>query len=138
MISVKHSSTKYLVFLSGWVLIGLIFFAIKFPFVYNAQKTTGIVHKNYVHGINKSDFGSTVSASVVFETTDSIYTFLGPEGQIMNEGELVPVMYDKQNPHVAYINTFDGYWLNDLIWCLLPAIFWLAISLSVIEVKKIS
>lgn len=56
----------------------------------------------------------------------------------MNEGELVPVMYDRQNPHVAYINTFDGYWLNDLIWCLLPAIFWLAISLSVIEVKKTS
>lgn len=138
MITVKHSSTKFIVFLSGFILIGVVFFALKFPFVYQSKKTNGIVHKNYIHGINKSDFGSTVSASVVFETADSIYTFLGPEGQIMQEGDVVPVMYNAQNPHQAYINTFDGYWLNDLIWCLLPAIFWLAISLSVIEVKKIS
>ncbi len=135
MITVKNNKTKYFIFVSGFLLIAAVFLAVKLPFTFTAHKTTGVVYKNYIHGINKSDFGSTMSASIRFETADSIYTFLGPEGQPMREGESIPVMYDANNPHEAYLNTFAGYWLNDLLWCLLPSIFWLAFSLSFIQAK---
>lgn len=135
MIRVKNNKTKYFIFVSGLLLIAASYLAVKLPFILTAQKTTGVVYKNYIHGINKSDFGSTMSASIRFETADSIYTFLGPEGQPMQEGEVIPVMYNVNNPHEAYLNTFAGYWLNDLIWCLLPSIFWLAFSLSFIQTK---
>lgn len=136
MITVKNNLIKTAIFLSGFLLIGLVYYLYKIQFINQAQKTEGVVTKNYIHGINKSDFGSTFSAEIRFIARDSIYTFLGPEGQLMKKGELVPVAYLANNPEEAVINTFDGYWLNGLIWCLLPAIFWLAISLSFIQVKQ--
>lgn len=89
-----------------------------------------------MHGINKSDFGSTISAEIQFYANDSLVTILGPEGQPMDVGLIVPILYQTEKPSDAVVYTFDGFWLHGLIWCILPTIFWVAISLSVIKVKS--
>ncbi len=136
MITVRNNLFKVAIFLFGLIVILVIFYFIKTQFKNGATITEGIVTKNYMHGINKSDFGSTISAEIQFYVGDSLVTMLGPEGQPMDVGLIVPVLYKSDNPTNAVIYTFDGFWLHGLIWCILPAIFWTAISLSVINVRQ--
>ena len=124
------------IFLSGLLLIFGIFYFTKIQFKKGALITEGIVSTNYIHGINKSDFGSTVSAEIKFYANDSLVTILGPEGQSMDVGQIVPILYHPETPQDARIYNFDGFWLHGLIWCLLPTIFWIAISLSVVSVRE--
>lgn len=133
MITVPNNWIKTVIILAGFVVITLVYYGYKIRFVNNALFTEGIVTTHYKHGINKSDFGQTYSAEIKFYAQDSLITFLGPEGQLMKRGEIIPIMYNPNNPSEAYINTFDGYWYNGMIWCLLPAIFWLAISASLLK-----
>ncbi len=112
------------------------FYFIKIQFKIDALITEGIVSTNYMHGINKSDFGSTISSEIKFYANDSLVTILGPEGQPMEVGQIVPILYHPNSPNDAVIYTFDGFWLHGLIWCILPALFWVAISLSVVSVKN--
>jgi hypothetical protein len=136
LITVKNNFYKAAIFLFGLMAIFGIFYFIKIQFKNGALITEGIVTKNYIHGINKSDFGRTISAEIQFYAGDSLFTMLGPEGQPMDVGLIVPVLYKADNPANAVIYTFDGFWLHGLIWCILPAIFWTAISLSVIKLRQ--
>ncbi|MFN3445121.1 MAG: hypothetical protein ACK44D_05215 [Bacteroidia bacterium] len=135
MITVKNNLYKAVIFLSGLLVIFGTYYIIKIQSIKGALITEGIVTTNYMHGINKSDFGSTISAEIQFYANDSLVTILGPEGQPMDVGLIVPVLYQTEMPGDAVVYTFDGFWLHGLIWCILPTIFWVAISLSVVKVK---
>lgn len=136
MIGVNSHIARIAIFFAGVALIAAVYLAFKLPFLAHAVQTEGIVTRNYIHGINKSDFGSTISAEIGFYAGDSVITFLGPEGQQMDKGEFVPVIYNPLNPQDAYIYTFSGYWLHGLLWCLLPLIFWIAACFSLVEVRE--
>jgi hypothetical protein len=136
LIRVKSHITRAAIFFAGIVLIAAVYLAFTLPFLTHSVQTEGIVTRNYVHGINKSDFGSTISAEISFYAGDSVITFLGPEGQQMDKGTFVPVLYDPLNPQDARIYTFSGYWLHGLLWCLLPLIFWIAACFSIVEVSR--
>ncbi len=136
MITVSNNLHKVAVFLIGLLVIFGTYYIIKIQSIRGALITEGIVTTNYMHGINKSDFGSTISAEIRFYVGDSLVTMLGPEGQPMDVGLIVPILYKANNPANAVVYTFDGFWLHGLIWCILPAIFWTAISLSVIKVGQ--
>lgn len=123
-------------FFAGLLLIVGTYSLFKLQSIRGAVITEGIVTGNRVHGINNSDFGSTVSAEIRYIVDDSIVTFPGPEGQPMKTGEIIPVIYHENDKLNAQIYTFDGFWLNGLLWCLLPAIFWLAVCFSVINVRR--
>ena len=125
-----------MILLGGLVVIFGTYYLIKIQYKKDAVFTEGIVTTNYMHGINKSNFGSTVSAEIRFYANDSMVTILGPEGQPMDVGLIVPILYHANNPGNAIVYTFNGFWLHGLIWCILPSIFWVAISLSVIGVKS--
>ncbi len=126
---------KTAIFLSGLLAIFGTYYIIKIQSTKDAVITEGIVTTNYMHGINKSDFGSTISAEIQFYANDSLVTILGPEGQPMDVGLIVPILYQTENPAAAVVYNFDGFWLHGLIWCILPTIFWVAISLSIVKVK---
>lgn len=126
---------KTAIFLSGLLVIFGTYYIIKIQSIKDALITEGIVTTNYMHGINKSDFGNTISAEIQFYANDSVVTILGPEGQPMDVGLIVPILYQTEKPSDAVVYTFDGFWLHGLIWCILPTIFWVAISLSVVKVK---
>jgi hypothetical protein len=136
LIKVKNNFYKSMILLGGLVVIFGTYYLIKIQYKKDAVITEGIVTTNYMHGINKSNFGSTVSAEIRFYANDSMVTILGPEGQPMDVGLIVPILYHANNPGNAIVYTFNGFWLHGLIWCILPSIFWVAISLSVIGVKS--
>lgn len=136
LIKVKNNFYKSVILLGGLVVIFGTYYLIKIQYKKDAVITEGIVTTNYMHGINKSNFGSTVSAEIRFYANDSMVTILGPEGQPMDVGLIVPILYHANNPGNAIVYTFNGFWLHGLIWCILPSIFWVAISLSVIGVKS--
>jgi len=135
LITVKINRYKAFVFLGGLLVIFGTYYLIKIQYKKGAIITEGIVTTNYLHGINKSDFGSTISAEIQFYANYSMVTILAPEGQPMDVGLIVPILYHANDPGNAVVYTFDGFWLHGLIWCILPSIFWVAISLSVIGVK---
>ena len=135
LIKVKNNRYKAVIFFGGLVAIFGTYYLIKIHYKKGALITEGIVTTNYLHGINKSDFGSTVSAEIRFYANDSMVTILGPEGQSMDVGLIVPILYHADHPGNALVYTFEGFWLHGLIWCILPSIFWVAISLSVIGVR---
>lgn len=132
--TVRSHAVRIGIFLAGMLLILGTYYAVKKYSVKDGIATEGIVARNFIHGINKSDFGSTMSAEIKFYAGDSLVTFLGPEGQPMNVREIVPVIYLDNDKTNAQIYTFSGFWLNGLLWCLLPSIFWLAVCFSAIEV----
>jgi hypothetical protein len=136
LITVNNNLYKAVIFLGGLLVIFGTYYLIKMQYKKDAVITEGIVTTNYLHGINKSDFGSTVSAEIRFYANDSMVTILGPEGQPMDVGLIVPILYHADHPENAVVYTFDGFWLHGLIWCILPSIFWVAISLSIIGVKR--
>lgn len=136
LIKVKNNFYKSVILLGGLVVIFGTYYLIKIQYKKDAVITEGIVTTNYMHGINKSNFGSTVSAEIRFYANDSMVTILAPEGQPMDVGLIVPILYHANNPGNAIVYTFNGFWLHGLIWCILPSIFWVAISLSVIGVKS--
>ncbi|MCU0421742.1 MAG: hypothetical protein MUC81_02935 [Bacteroidia bacterium] len=135
MITVQSALIKGLIFFAGLVIILGVFLCIKLWQMDDTSSTIGMVTENNVHGINQSDFGSTISAEIRFMVNEKFYAFRGPEGQPQKQGSIVPVRYKNNNPEIAWLDTFSGFWLHGLIWCILPGIFWTAISLSVIEVK---
>lgn len=132
---VRSHAVRFGIFATGLLLIFGTFYLIKKISIRNGIVTEGIVTGNKVHGINKSDFGSTVSAEIKYFAGDSLVTFPGPEGQPMKVGEIVPVIYLDEEKTDAQIYTFSGFWLHGLLWCLLPAIFWVAVCFSVFEVE---
>ena len=135
LITVNNNRFKAGILLGGLLVIFGTYYLIKIQYKKGAVITEGIVTTNYMHGINKSDFGSTISAEIRFYAKDSLVTILGPEGQPMDVGLIVPILYHANNPGNAVVYTFDAFLLHGLIWCILPSIFWVAISLSVIGVK---
>lgn len=134
MIRVSSHIARLAIFATGMLLIFGSYYIYKKQAFKGAIITEGVVTRNYMHGINKSDFGSTVSAEIKYYANDSLITFLGAEGQPMTVGELVPVIYMDNDRTNAKVYTFNGFWLTGLLWCLLPAIFWVAVCFSLIEV----
>lgn len=136
MIRVKSHIIRIVIFIAGLLLISGVYVGYKRSVVSGFEITEGIVTRNLVHGINQSDFGSTISAEIKYYVGDSLMTISGPEGQPMEVGSFLPIIYNPNKPEQAYVNTFDGYWLHGWIWCLLPAIFWIAACFSLIEVRS--
>lgn len=132
---VGSHTARVAVFFAGIAVIALVYLGFKLPFISRGTVTEGIVTRHYMHGINKSDFGNTFSAEIKFYAGEQLITFLGPEGQQMNKGEIIPVIYDPANPGEAFVYTFSGYWLHGLLWCIFPLILWVAVCFSAIEVR---
>lgn len=125
------------IFTAGILLIAGIFYLIRIQSIRGATFTEGIVTRNLIHGINQREFGSTMRAEIKYFAGDSIVTFPGPEGQIMQVGEIVPVVYHENDKVSAQVYTFDGFWLHGLIWCILPLILWVALCFSLVDVRSI-
>lgn len=110
---------------------------------------------NRVNFINKSDFAvgtvlvdkemelsftqqNDVSDEKVieFSVNNKLYSFFSNDFEKINDKDTYRVIYDKKNPHNAYVFSFLGFWLSGLLYCLLPIMVWSAFVYSYISPKE--
>ncbi len=121
-----------------WSLIGFLFCFTLLPKVWYAltyARTTGKI-KHFIYTRSKTTRGrisTTWYPIVFFELNGAKYNFLGTDTQHdeFNPGDDAPVLYNPQNPDLAYVYTFPGFWGPALVYFIPVFVVVSAILLSV-------
>lgn len=91
----------------------------KLAWLAKAERTNGVMHY-----VGKSQSGQIVSIySVIrfFDGKDSVW-FNGASNILFNRGDIIPVLYQKDDPAEARINNFVSVWGDTVAYAGVPAI----------------
>jgi hypothetical protein len=81
----------------------------------------------------RADFGyrnyPVVSPLIVYQVNGIQYSFTANDHQHPPKGTVVPVLYKRSSPAVAYLYTFWSYWFHPIL--IVPIITWAAVVVGI-------
>lgn len=117
-------------FLLGLVVIMICYFARQLTFIASAEITEGTVI-NVTNSDSISLENTALSYPMVeFNANGNIQLFRAESNMNVTKGDKVKVIYQANEPSDAYIYSFTGFWLRNILWFIIPLVLWAAFSLS--------
>jgi hypothetical protein len=115
-------------FLLALLLLLVIFFIPKIIWLLSAEKAIGEVMMTG-HGNLGSALGLSTYQVVKFITVTDTIVFNGEIDLGLKTGSKVPVLYQKNDPAGAIINTFHTVWSKPIVYCMGPLLVLIAFYL---------
>lgn len=113
-----------------WIGLGIIILYIflnRFNFIWGSSITEGRVDAFRIIISATNSYNEPV---IKFFVDSKEITFTDDNNLDLELGQNVTVIYKKDNPGNARVYSFTGFWLNSIIWALIPTIIFLAAIFS--------
>lgn len=120
------------VFLIGVIVIVLFMLLNRFQFYYGSQTAKGTVvgFTKYTGRYKK------IYPLISFEANGVEYQVDGLKDLDVTYNDTLEMIYQPSDPSGAVVNTFYGFWLYPIMFCLIPFIFWISFVYSYITPKE--
>lgn len=122
-ISIKAAHSMFILLVSGIILLGITFYLANktWNFIQSSEKTSGIVvgMKHSRSGGNDSKRSSYTPIIRYTDLNNNSYEFdskVSTSSPRYKEGEEVQILYHKDQPEQAEINTFLSLWTGEMIF----------------------
>jgi hypothetical protein len=112
--------TKNQFFLLLFILLASPFILYKVWWINNAKKVNGIVH--FIGHTIELNGGISSHLVILFHNGSSKQTFNAPRSLNYKVGDRVPVLYQKNKPSEARVNTWIRIWGDTIVYSLWPVL----------------
>lgn len=119
---------KIQLFLIGFILITLCYFIRQVSFIRGSETTTGYVLDETAVVFEAS--GKLMLFPVGYDAIEYNHPFPSEYLGLLPQ---IPIIYKKDDPSIAKVSTFFGFWFENIAYFLVPLFLWASFSLSYLD-----